>query len=211
MRPRCPFCKSLRLEAGPKTEEKFQSTCKKCNKTFYYSKPKKRFVYTSTLEGPPSNILKNKAGLSVTSLDDTDLIEALPGECLYGVKNNVTREYKHIYAKDREDAIKKLKWEGQVIWTHFLSGAAKEKKKEESDPVPSIVPIDTLVKKDSKGSTLKQEIGSIDNTLPKQQILAKIVTIVKSRRAAENKPISDEHLTKLSTYYYHRFTKKKGK
>lgn len=133
--------------------------------------------------------------------------EGLPGEVLFGVKNDINRNYKHIWAKNREDAIHLLGWDGQVKWTTWI----KECKinKTSIDDEGTIIEAHPSVKK-FKG-TLEDELGSIDKRLKKDDTINIIKQIVNRRRQEAGKSINKEKIADLSKHYYYRFVKSKSK
>jgi hypothetical protein len=130
--------------------------------------------------------------------DDSEVF-GLPGQSLYYVKNNITREYKPIWAKDREDAILKLGWYGQVKWVTWI------KTKELPLPKQAVSKV-TKVSNPSDKLTLSKELGLIDKSLNKDDIIGKIEQILRQRR--KGKPINKQRLRDLSKHYYYKFVKK---
>lgn len=137
---------------------------------------------------------------------ETDSKGNLPeaGQNLYSVKNNITREYLSIWAKDREDAIKKLGWIGQVKWAIWHRGY-------KINPPSTTEEVGTNQDNDEPKSTLESELNSIDKSLTKDDIINSIKKIVKRRRQMAGKTTDKAKIDDLSKHYYYRYIKVKPK
>lgn len=127
------------------------------------------------------------------------------GYTLYKVQNCITREYRKVIARNRDEAISKANWlSNEVKWVLPLfintPKPPKEKKEDSDDKHKSI-------HEPPKGTTLAGEIGRLKGT--REQMIPLIEKIV-SRRAKEiNKHLSKEQVQIMAKRYYYRFRTKK--
>jgi hypothetical protein len=136
---------------------------------------------------------------------ETDSKGNLPiaGQSLYTVKNFKTREYLSIWALDRNDAINKLEWQGEVKWVMWLKGYKLQVTETDYKR-----PVEKVKSKEPKTS-LKIELNTIDKTLNKDDSIRIIKGIVKRRRQAAGKSIDKSKIDRLSTNYYYMYVAKK--
>ena len=167
------------------------------------------------------------------ALDEVDLFE---GEYVYALKNEVTREYIHIHAADRRQAIKRAGWdESEVKWAypikcppkkkmpdyvkeqlkelqkerHELRNSGRDKKSEDVVPVTKYKSVTNLAAQSIpvEGKTrLRDELISLWPTLKGMDSVAKISAIAQLLKTRN--PQID--VVKQSKWYYYKLKRELG-
>ena len=165
------------------------------------------------------------------SLDEVELFE---GEYVYALKNERTREYIHIHAADRQQAVKRAGWESsEVKWAypikfppkkkmpdyvkeqlkelqkerHELRNSGKTKKSEDVAPTPNSKSIADLVQPVVGGKIrLRDELIALWPTLKGLDPAAKVNAVAQLLKTRN----PDIDVAKQSKWYYYKLKRELG-
>ncbi len=184
---KCPYCNSHRLKVSSVGPD--YTRCQRCKKSFKSEKQGKKLIYT------------NEQGNVLPTVTKAVRVKLLPGEVYWGIKNEVTREYKHVVAKTASEALEQLDWpEHQVRWkTPIMVN---------TEPIitlggtEDVAPVIELPDNMSQEALIKNLIAE-HRDKDKEQIYILIAKLLKDYLQSKGKPVSsDEHLLKRAKIFY---------